>query len=188
MNESEILVRLQQGDFSVFPAIVERLQDMVYNTALGIVQHEQDAEDITQEVFVTLYEKGHQFRGESKLSTWLYRVTIRKSLDVEKKKGRRKKGGFLKKIFGTTEEADIPHFEHPGVLLDKKEDAKYLFYAIKQLPEQQRIAFTLQKLEGLTNEEIADIMGNSKVAVESLQGRARANLKNILQQYYDKHF
>jgi RNA polymerase sigma factor (sigma-70 family) len=64
----------------------------------------------------------------------------------------------------------------------------YLFYAIKKLPEQQRIAFTLQKLEGLSNQEIAVIMESSVNAVESLQNRARINLQSLLKTYYEKHF
>ena len=187
MNQAALLQRLREGDRSVFPEIVESTGSLVYNTALGIVQQEQDAEDITQEVFVTLYEKFSSFREEAKLSTWLYRITINKALDFEKKKKRKKNGGLLKKMF-LGEEDDLPDFDHPGVQLDKKENAKLLFHAIKKLPEQQRIAFTLQKLEGLGNQEIAVIMESTVNAVESLQNRARINLQALLKTYYEKHF
>jgi RNA polymerase sigma factor (sigma-70 family) len=89
------------------------------------VQQEQDAEDITQEVFVTLFEKFSSFREEAKLSTWLYRITINKALDFEKKKKRKKNGGLLKKML-LGEEDDLPDFDHPGVQLDNKENAKLL--------------------------------------------------------------
>ena len=67
-------MQLQQGDETAFRKLVDEWQDMVYNTVAGIVQHEDDADDITQEVFIQVYRSIHHFKGESKLSTWLYRI------------------------------------------------------------------------------------------------------------------
>jgi RNA polymerase sigma-70 factor (ECF subfamily) len=186
LNQPELLDRWKQGDKSVFPELVEQGKDMVFNTALGIVQNEQDAEDITQEVFITLYEEIHNFRKESKLSTWLYRITIHKALDHERKKKRQKHGGLLKRIFSLQENDDPPNFNHPGVILDQKEQATILFRAISKLPDQQRAVFVLHKLEGLNNQEIAAILKCSLVAVESLQTRAKNNLRKTLKAYYEK--
>ncbi len=185
MNQPELLTRLKQGDSSVFSDLVELGKDMVYNTALGIVQNEEDAEDITQEVFITLYEKVGDFREEAKLSTWLYRITVHKSLDHEKKKKRQKNGGMFQRIFALKEKDEPALFVHPGVVLDNKERAAFLFAAIKKLPEQQRIAFTLHKLEGLSNLEIAEVMKISSAAAASLQTRATTNLRKFLQVYVD---
>ena len=80
--------RLKQGDEAAFKTIVENWQDMVFNTALGIVQNAEDAEDISQEVFVQVYNSVSSFKGDSKFSTWLYRITITKSLDHERRKKR----------------------------------------------------------------------------------------------------
>jgi RNA polymerase sigma factor (sigma-70 family) len=187
LNQADILERLKNGDTGVFTGIVNLWQDMVYNTALGIVQNEEDAEDITQEVFVQVYESIGSFREDAKLSTWLYRITISKSLDMEKKKQRQKRGGLLKRIFETTESEAPVSFDHPGVRLDNKENAAALFAAIKKLPEKQRLAFVLQKLESLTNEEIGAVLQLTTVAVDSLLARARTNLKSILQNYYEKN-
>ena len=161
---------------------------MVYNTALGIVQNEEDAEDVTQEVFLKVYEGLKNFRNESGLSTWIYRITITTSLDFEKQKKRQKRGGLMQRVFGYAETDEKPDFFHPGVALDKKEDAAVLFMAMKKLPEKQRTAFLLNKIEGLTNKEIAAIMETSLLAVESLQVRAKNNLRNHLKEYYQKHF
>lgn len=160
---------------------------MVYNTALGIVQNMADAEDITQEVFIEVFRSLKSFRHQSTLSTWIYRITINRSLDHEKKKKRQKNGGFLKRIFDIKDE-EPASFDHPGVTLDNKENARVLFRAIGQLPEKQRLVFLLNKLEGLSFEEIATIMDVSVTAAESAAARAKANLKNTLQDYYDKHF
>ena len=72
--------------------------------------------------------------------------------------------------------------------LDKKEDASVLFMAIKKLPQKQRTAFLLHKVEGLTNKDIAGIMETTLLAVESLQVRAKNNLRNLLKDYYEKYF
>jgi RNA polymerase sigma-70 factor (ECF subfamily) len=189
VNQSEALVsKLKQGDQSGFTAVVDLYQDMVYNTAIGIVQNAEDADDITQEVFVQVYLSINSFKGESKLSTWVYRITISKALDHEKKKKRKKRLGFIQSIFGKQDlEQDQPaEFNHPGVQLEKKERAAELMKALKQLPENQRIAFTLQKLEGQSNAEIAAIMNTSLQAVESLMSRAKVNLRKTLFNYYNE--
>jgi len=158
---------------------------MVYNTALGIVQNAEDAEDISQEVFVQVYQSVHSFKGESKFSTWLYRITIAKALDHERRKKRKKRFAIVKKIFGDpADEGLLPDFQHPGVTFDKKETAAILFKAIKELPENQRIAFTLHKVEGLSYQEVSDVMKTSVSSVESLMHRAKNNLKKLLENYY----
>ena len=187
MDQPEIIVKLKQGDRSVYAAVVEQWQHMIYNTALSIVQNEEDAEDITQDVFVSLYEKIQEFREESMLSTWLYSITVRKALDLEKRKTRQKRGGFLQKIFAVKEWDEPVNFNHPGILLDNKEKAAVLFKALKKLPEKQRVAFTLHKMEGLSYREIAAVMDTSLYAIESLQVRAKNNLKKILKDYYEQH-
>ncbi len=186
MNQSELLAGIQSGDVTVFTGLVQQWQQMVYNTAIGIVQNEEDAEDITQDVFIRLYESIATFRGDAQLSTWIYRVTVNMALDFEKRKKRQKHGGLLTKIFSVKAEDEPVNFNHPGVLLDNKEKAAVLFKALKKLPEKQRIAFTLHKLEGLSYKEVSEIMDTSLYAVESLIGRAKNGLKKLLEQYYLK--
>ena len=187
MNQQAIIKTKQYADED-FADIVSVCQQMVYNTALGIVQNEEDAEDVTQEVFLKVYEGLKSFRNESSLSTWIYRITITTSLDFEKQKKRQKRGGLMQRVFGYGETEEKPDFFHPGVALDKKEDAAVLFMAMRKLPEKQRTAFLLHKMEGLTNKEIAAVMKTSLLAVESLQVRAKNNLRNYLKDYYKKHF
>ena len=88
MNEWTLIEQLKQGDEAAFKTIVETWQNMVYNTAIGIVQNAEDAEDITQEVFMQVYQSISSFKGDSKFSTWLYRIAITKSLDHERRKKR----------------------------------------------------------------------------------------------------
>ena len=186
LHQDDLIADLQRGDQSAFTKLVDECQDMVYNTALGIVQNPEDADDITQEVFVQVYQSVSSFKGESKLSTWLYRITLSKALDHIKKSRRKKRVAFVQSLFGSREEEILSpvDFNHPGVQLEKKERAAELFRALKELPHKQRVAFTMHKLEGQSYQEIAEIMDTSLFAVESLMGRAKRNLKKILEKYY----
>ncbi len=186
MNELELIEQLKKGEETAFKIIVDTWKDMVYNTSLVIVQNAEDAEDIAQEVFVQVYESIHQFKGDSKFSTWLYRIAITKSLDHLRKKKRKKRFAIIQSLFGVNEE-EIRHernFQHPGISLENKEKAATLFRAINKLPDNQKTAFTLHKLEGLSYQEIAEIMESTVSSVESLMHRAKGNLKNILTEYY----
>ena len=189
MNQPELIEQLKQGDEQAFTKLVDEWQDMVYNTALGIVQNAHDADDITQEVFIQVYKSVSSFKGESKISTWLYRITVSTALDHEKKKKRKKRFGFVQSLFGGQEEEQLHpvEFNHPGVELEKKERANELFNALKQIPDKQRIVFTLHKLEGQSYQEVAEIMNTTLYAVESLMSRAKINLRKELNKYYDKN-
>jgi len=189
LNQPELVLLLQQGDGSAFKKLVEEWQDMVYNTAVSIVQNADDADDITQEVFIQVYQSISSFKGESKFSTWLYKVTLSKSLDHEKKKKRKKRFAFVQTLFGNHDDEQFHpvEFDHPGIQLEKKQRASELFRALKQIPDKQRIAFTLHKLEGQSYQEVAEIMNTSLYAVESLMSRAKINLKKVLSKYYLDH-
>ncbi len=189
MDEQFLIEKLKQGDEAAFKQIVEAWQNMVYNTALGILQNAEDAEDVAQEVFVQVYESIKTFKAESKLSTWLYRITVSKALDHLRRKKRKKRFAYVQSLFGADNETIVekPDFHHPGVTLDNKERAAVLFKAINQLPENQKIAFTLHKLEGLSYREISDAMKTSVSSVESLIHRAKNNLKKWLAGHYENN-
>jgi RNA polymerase sigma factor (sigma-70 family) len=182
-------VQLQQGDEQAFKKLVEEWQDMVYNTAVSIVKNEDDADDITQDVFIQVHQSVNSFKGDAKFSTWLYRIAISKALDHLKKKKRKKRFALIQNLLGNTgEEALYPkEFNHPGVVIENKERAAELFKALEQISDKQRIAFTLHKLEGQKHQDIAEIMHLSLVAVESLIARAKVSLRKILKQYYEEN-
>lgn len=183
MNELELIQGLRNKDEPAFKYLVDNYQDRVFNTAIGIVQNAEDAEDVAQEVFIQVYRSIHSFKGESKLSTWLYRIVTTRSLDLLRSRKSKKRFGFIQRMFGDGNEPlyEIPDFNHPGVALDKKENAAKLFKAIAQLPDNQKTAFTLHKLEDLSYQEISDVMQTSVAAVESLMHRAKQNLRKMLE-------
>lgn len=186
MSHTELIDLLKQKDREAFRKIVTQWQDMVYNTSLGILQNEEDAEDTTQEVFIRMYESIDQFRGDSKFSTWLYRITVSQSLDHLKSKKRKKRFGWLQSLYGNGEEEQVvvPDFVHPGVKMENKEMATSLFKAIQKLPDQQKTVFVLNKIENLSYAEIAEIMENTTNAVDSLYQRAKQNLRKELSHIY----
>jgi RNA polymerase sigma-70 factor (ECF subfamily) len=185
----ELIEQLKQKDESAFKAIVEQWQDMVYNTILGIVQNETEAEDLSQDVFIKVFENISSFKGESKFSTWLYRIATTTALDHLRSKKRKKRFGFIFSLGeGEQNETDrIPDFHHPGVKLDNKERANVLFRAISKLPENQKVAYTLHKLEGMSYRDISLVLNTTVSAVESLMSRANGNLRKNLEVYYNKH-
>lgn len=183
MNELELIQGLRNGDEPAFKYLVDNYQDRVFNTAIGIVQNAEDAEDVAQEVFIQVYRSIHSFKGESKLSTWLYRIATTRALDLLRSRKSKKRFGFIQRMFGDGNEPlhEIADFNHPGVALDRKENAAKLFKVIAQLPDNQKTAFTLHKLEDLSYQEISDVMQTSVAAVESLMHRAKQNLRKMLE-------
>lgn len=183
MNEQLLIEKLRAGDQTAFRDMVEARQGLVYNTVIGFLQHPEDAEDVTQEVFIKVFESIGQFKGESAFTTWLYRIAVTSALEFLRKKSRKKRSGLITRLFGdgNTPLADPPDFVHPGVKLDQRENARMLFAAMNTLPENQRIAFTLHKVEGLSYQEVASVMAISVSAVESLLHRSKQNLKKTLE-------
>ena len=183
MQELELIQQLKQGSEAAFKIFVETHQDRVFNTALGIVQNSADAEDVAQEVFIQAYRSIGSFKGESKLSTWLYRIATTRSLDLLRSKKSKKRHGFLQRLFNDQGELqyDPPDFHHPGVALEQKENAAKLFKAIARLPDNQKAAFTLHKLEGISYQEISEVLQTTVSSVEMLMYRAKQNLKKILE-------
>lgn len=185
MTEQELIAGLQRGEETAFQQLVEKYQHLVFNTALGVVQNTEDAEDVAQEVFIQVFKSIGHFKAEAKLSTWLYRITTTRALDLLRARKSKKRFGLLKRFWdnGNGEEptVDFKDFNHPGIALEKKEEAGKLFKAIAKLPENQKVAFILHKLEGLSYQEVSEAMGNTVPAVESLMHRAKLNLRKTLE-------
>ncbi len=189
MNEQELIELVKNKDRTAFKTLVDTWQDLVYNTSIGILQNAEDAEDVSQEVFMQVYESINKFKGESKFSTWLYRITIAKTTDHIRKKKRKKRFAFVQSLYGKNDEQVIepPDFFHPGIHLENKENGAILFKAIEQLLPNQKTAFVLSKFENLSYTEIAEMMNLSDAAVDALLQRAKDKLKKILKNYYEKY-
>ena len=190
MSQDPLVTALQRGEADAYKKLVTQYQDRVYNMALSMLQHEEDAADIAQEVFVQVFQSITAFKGASKLSTWIYRITITKTLEQMRRKRTKKRTGIVLSL--TTheylpEQNNKGNFYHPGVALEQKELSAVLFKAIDQLPEKQRIAFILNKIEQLNYEEVRQVMEISLSSVESLLFRAKQNLQKMLESVYKNY-
>jgi len=191
VSEDFFIKRLMSGEQAAYQELLSLYADKVFNTALGLMQNREDAEDIAQDVFTEVFQSIQKFRGQSKLSTWIYRIVVTKSLEEIRAREKGKRKGILISLFG--KEDLIPAsgnepFYHPGVSLENKEMSAMLFAAIRKLPVNQRTAFTLNKLENLNYSELAEVMNVSVSSVESLLFRAKQNLRQILGEYYEQNF
>jgi len=181
---------LKNGDQQAYKALVDSFSRKVYNLCLSLLHNQEDAEDATQEVFSAVFSSINTFKGDSKLSTWIYRISVNKCKEILRKKSRKKRFGFLVPLenLETKSLNTIPaNFIHPGIELENQERAAILFGAINSLPENQKIAFSMHKLEGIPYDEIAAIMGMSLSSIESLIFRAKQNLRTKLATYYSKN-
>jgi RNA polymerase sigma-70 factor (ECF subfamily) len=175
-------------DTANFQEMYRQYNSLVYNVALSYVQNVEDAEEITQDVFIQLHHSIATFKNQSSLKTWIYRITINKSLDFLKhKKSQKRFFIFGKRSENEYEIQNISTFEHPGVLLENKEKSKVLFGAINELNENQKTAFILSKIDGLSNPEISVIMELTVSSVESLLFRAKDNLKKKLGNKFEEY-
>jgi RNA polymerase sigma factor (sigma-70 family) len=170
-----------------FKSFIQKHQQLVSNTALGIVQNKEDAEEIAQDVFLEVFQQYQYFKGESSVNTWLYRITTNKCIDLLRKKKSKKRFAFITSLFNLESNepiTDAAHFVHPGVLAENKEKAAFLFRAVEQLPINQKTAYILCETEMLSYKEIAEVMRVSVSSVEALMFRARQNLRKILEKSY----
>jgi len=169
--------------------LVEQHQKMVLYTCLGFVQDRDDAEDLAQEIFVELFHSLGKFRGDSKLSTWIYRIAVNRSLNFIRDNKRRR---FFQSIGinlsgdAKVDVVDESWSSRPDFEVENDQRRTNLYNAINSLPERQRVAFTLSKLDDLSYQEIAEIMGLSISSVESLIHRAKLGLQKKLYQCYKK--
>ncbi len=187
MNEQELIQQLKQGDEPAFRWLVESYRNRVYHTALNIVQDTKEAEDAAQETFIQVFESVRSFKQESSLSTWIYRIAVRKALDkIRRRKTRQRLHTILPWWMPAEEKSADDRFLHPGIQAENKEKAAVLFKAINSLPEKQKLAFTLLKVQGMNYEEACEIMQQNIKAVESLISRAKVNLQKQLEEYYKK--
>ena len=191
MNELEIIEKIKQGKSEYFKEFVDKYKNMVFRICFGFVKNKEDAEDITQEVFFTIYKNIKDFKFESKISTWIYRIAVNRSLNhIRKRKLSRIFNKISLKEENEDKEAEIPAARDSSadfkVITEEKKNI--ISKALNGLPSNQRVAFTLYNIEGFTYEEIAEIMGCSISAVESRIHRAKMNLQKKLVIYLKEIF
>ena len=188
MTETKFIEELKLKSTMAYGKLVDDFQQKVFGTCISFVPNKEDAEDIAQEVFVEVFNSISKFKGDSKLSTWIYRITTNKCLEFIRKKNTKKRFAFLQSITGNAIPFDKTNYftdiNHPGIVLENKELNATLFKAINSLPESQSVVFTLHKIDGKSYQEVAEITNRSLSSVESVMFRAKKNLQKTLEYYY----
>ncbi len=184
MNDKELSEMILKGDTDKFGVLVERYSPMVFRTCMGYVHNREDAEDLTQEVFIRAYQSLGGFRGNSSFSTWIYRIAVNASLNFTRNRSRASFFERLESLFSGEGSGDKnPSFsvgEDPEKIVIAHEHSLWLQRALDSLPSNQRTAIILSKYDDLSQKEIAEIMDLSEGAVEALLQRARKNLRKKL--------
>ncbi len=177
MTEAEFIFELKQGNHAAYLLLLEKHKLQVVNTCFKFLLVKEDAEDIAQEVFIEVFESIAKFRNDAKLSTWIYRIAVTKSLDELKKRKRKKRISSLGKLIGLEEiSSELSGGIPADAQLESREQLKIIQNALDTLPENQRVAYSLSKIDGYSNADIADVMNTSISSVESLIKRAKKKM------------
>lgn len=167
-----------------FEEVYNAYKKLVYNLALNYVQNSRDAEDITQEVFIKIYQQLSTHDSIlSSLKTWVCKITVHQCIDFTRSKKAKKRLGLIVSLF--KKNSNEPDFDeaansHPGIELEDKERLNKLLKCINELPDNHKTILLLLKMEDLSQREVAAVMGISIKAVESLLQRAKSSLQKKL--------
>jgi RNA polymerase sigma-70 factor (ECF subfamily) len=187
--DAELVQRAKAGQQDAFEALINRYEQRVYSLALRMLRHEQDAEDVTQQTFLSALENLGGFRGDASFATWLLRIATYAALKVSRKR----KGLDTISLEEATEKADdydtIPHPEYiadwrqsPEQLVRNNEIRRLLDEALARLDEKHRLVFLLRDVEGLSVKETAEALGLSEANTKVRLLRARLQLREQLTQ------
>lgn len=192
MTDRELVQGIIHRDQEAFKELVEANQQLVIRTCYSLVHDLEDARDLAQEVFIEILKSASSFRGNARLSSWIYRIAINKSLNHLKRSRRRDSFTFFsfQDRLGELEAEQITDRNHShgaDTSMEEKELKHILHAAINRLPVNQRIAFTLHNYEELPYKEIAEVMNVSLSSVESLIHRAKLNLQKRLTNFYHEN-
>jgi len=185
--DKDTLDRLRAGESGAFRDLLAAYRDKVVSTCFRFLRNREDAEEAALDVFMEVHRSLSSFREEAELSTWIFRIAVTKSLDLLRRKKRKKRFDALLGVrTAAVEMESLPAAEEAGPeqALEARERSRILQDSIDGLVENQRIAITLSRIEGLDARKIAEVLGTTAPAVDALLHRAKENLKKKLSRYY----
>ncbi len=188
--DAPLIERIIAGDQAAFTELVRRYEGKVYQLALRLTGNQMDANDVIQEVFLSVYQKLHTFRGQAAFSSWLYRITANASfakLNQRKRAAAVSIDDVMPAVEGQSPGGTFSEWsQKPDTILFNKEARAALEKAINDLPEEFRTVVILRDVENQSNQEVAEILNLSVAAVKSRLHRARLALRRTLGEYLDR--
>ena len=177
-TDQQLVVLVQQGDKTAFDVLVRKYQHKVINLVSRFVKNQGDVEDVAQEAFIKAYRALPNFRGDSAFYTWLYRIAVNTAKNYIVAQKRRPSASDIDAVDAENYDGsdNLRENASPERLLLSEELKRVVFKTLEQLPEDLRSAITLRELEGLSYEEIADVMECPVGTVRSRIFRAREAL------------
>jgi len=189
-SDEELVERFIGGETDSFTMLVERYEVRVYNIVYGIMGSRDEAEDLSQEVFIKVYKNLRHFKGKSKFYTWLYRITVNVCLSAQRKKSQSSRIVSMSRLSGVSAnpgEVELPDETFsPQKVFKDRELASNIQLAINSLPGILRITFILREFEDLSYRELARIFRCSMGTVKSRLSRARESLRQTLTPYLEE--
>jgi RNA polymerase sigma-70 factor, ECF subfamily len=183
MSDTDLIKGMIEKDENSLRIVVEKYQNYLFKTCFGLLRNKEDAEEAVQDTFIQIYKKISTYRGESKFSTWLYRIAVNMSINRLRKNRNDKLfqsvSNFFVLSFLNKENQALANNQFEE-LSEQQRKEFMIDQAIRSLPKNQRIAFILHKYNDLSQQETADILNTTVSAVESLVFRAKLNLQKAL--------
>lgn len=185
MDEAELIAKAREGDLPAFNQLVLRYQSLAYNVAYRIVGDADTAADATQDSFLKAYKALKNLRGAS-FKSWLLRIVTNTCYDYLRARERRPTSN-LDDVMTSLEHTwrFVDPGERPDAYSERQELARFLQWAITQLPPEQRAVVVLSDIQGLSYDEIAEVMDISLGTVKSRLSRARSKLRSLLQEHQE---
>ncbi len=190
LEDNELIERFRKGCIASFEILLNRYEAKAHNLAMRLTRNSEDAEEVLQDVFITVYRKIDGFEGKAKFSSWLYRITVNAAFMKLRKRKQEQTVSF---------DDMIPHLQNKAIsqqnsfgarsdaMAINNEIREALEQAVGRLPEEYRAVFILRDVDGLSNKEVGEILDLSIPAVKSRLHRSRLMLRRRLRKFYDDY-
>ena len=192
VTEEQLVKDLQAGEMGSFEQLANLYQKKIYALSFNLTRNVTDSQDVTQEVLLTLFKKGHTFQGRSAFSSWVYRITLNATymkLRTRKKEPNISIDELLPSFNGSgfQQEKIQDWSENTESLLFDNETREIIQKAVDLLPDKEKIVFLLRDVEGLSTEKVSGILELTVPAVKSRLHRARLFLRKRLANYFEEY-
>lgn len=187
--DSDLVELFRGGDHAAFSELISRYSEKAHNLAMRITRNQEDTEEVLQDVFVTVFKKIDSFKGESAFSSWLYRITVNTAF-MKLRKRKQSATISLEEVTPSVKESWVANRSDSAdinYLCSQHQLRAELDDAVQKLPEEYRIIFILRDVDGLSNQEVSEVLEISVPAVKSRLHRSRLMLRKRLARFYEDY-